>query len=447
MKFIEGIISAIQGNIKTKLDDPLIGSFIASFVFWNWNSFLLLFFGEKKIDDRIIDCINSFKLSFDGWDDFYPSLLVYLVPVLMTVFYIFFMPYVSIWIAKTVSKFEVSKHEVAVDLEMAQTKKQKDLNEQKLLSDPNKKFLSTVVENNLKLEMAVITRKQDEANIVKDEAAKAKADKAKAEADSQAAISEKEIKYLKSEHEKKKLNVGISVANSMLQANAYSSAFNFVRILSESLAGDSIALTHKSLTEIIAAVFGYRSFDDLLKDGEFNNEALDELKYILLDTKQLGRRLEGILSEDIVDEDVCNAEVVSDHLYELFNSLPYLYGDEDAIADAVYEELENDAYSLIDTDAISSAIADTNTIVEESEFSEKEVVRAKKALKVFINGYASGSHRKESDVPGQGIDLKIEVVIPVKWGKYGLGKYTMDITASPETYDEWEEAEAELEEE
>ena len=48
MKFIEGIVSAVQGNTKEKLNDPLIGSFIASFIVFNWKDVLVLIFGNAK---------------------------------------------------------------------------------------------------------------------------------------------------------------------------------------------------------------------------------------------------------------------------------------------------------------------------------------------------------------------------------------------------------------
>jgi hypothetical protein len=447
MKFIEDIVSAVQGNTKEKLNDPVIGSFVASFIVCNWQHVLVLIFGNEKIEERITDFVTGIEPIGVGWDWLLSFSGIYLLPLLMALSYVIVMPWVSIGISKLVRRAALGKHSQAVDLEIEQVEKQQELNKQKLLSDPNKEFLSQIVKNDIKQKDLETEKKQAGADKAKDDAKKAKADREAAEAISNKAKKEDDLQKTKNENEKKKLSVGVAVTNSMLQANAYYSSLNFVRLLSENLAEDSIAITHKSLTEIIAAVFGYKNFDDLLGDSEFNNKALSELKYILLDSTELGRRLEEILSNDFIDDDVCSVGQVADHLATMFDSLPYLHGDEDAILEAVYDELEREAYSLIHTDEVSSAIAETDTIIEDIELTSKSVARVKKGLVITIGGFGSGSHRKESDIRGQGIDLKIEILLPVKWGIYGLGKSTMDITASPEIFDdEWGEPEAEIEE-
>lgn len=440
MKFLEGIVSAIQGNAKEKLNDPLIGSFIASFILWNWNQFLLLFFGNKEMDVRIADCIAALTISFESLDKFFSSVWIYVVPIFASLFYVFLMPRISIWMSGKLQPLEVGKHTAAVDLEIAQAVKQQELNKQKLLSDPSKEFLSKLVEQEIKQKELDTEKKQAETDKAKDEAAKAKADKEAAEANKQKAIKEEEVQRIKSEHEKKRIEVGIAISNSMWQANAYLSTLNFVRLLSEGLADDGIALTHKSLTEIIAAVFGYKNYDEMLDDKSFHNEGLKNLKYILLDSEYLSDRIVEILSKDIVDKDVCNVDHVMDHLILMFDDLPYLLGDEETIAEAIFEEIQNDAYDLVNEDEVAGAIANTDTIIEEIEFYEKHVEVFNSGLEIRINGSGSGSHRKESDVKGQGINITLTVAVPVLWGRYGLGDYTKEIVASPESFDdEWSE--------
>ncbi|MFQ3171842.1 MAG: hypothetical protein ACI9DG_001880 [Oleispira sp.] len=446
MKFIEGIVAVIQGNAKEKLNDPLIGSFIASFILWNWNRFLLLFFGNKEMDERITDCVTALTISFDSWAKFFSSLCIYVVPIFASIFYVFLMPRISIWMSGKLQPLEIGKHTAAVDLEIAQAVKQQELNKQKLLSDPTKTFLPKLVEQDIKQKELDTEKLQVETDKAKDEAAKAKADKEAAEANKQKAIKEDEVQRIKSEHEKKRIAVGVAITNSMLSANAYLSCFNFIRLLSKSLADDGIALTYKSLTEIIAAVFGYKNFDDLLDDKSFHNEGLKKLKYVLLDSEYLSGRIVEVLSEDIVDEDVCNVDHVMDHLILMFEKLPYLLGDEETIAEAIFEELEIDAYSLINEEEVADAIADTDTLIEEIELYSKSVDVFDNGLEIRINGTGSGTHRKESDVKGQGINITLTVAVPALWGKYGLGDYSKKIDASPESFDEeWPEDVVEME--
>lgn len=443
MKFIEGIVSAIQGNAKEKLNDPLIGSFIASFIVCNWQHVLVLTFGNAKIEERITDFVTAMKPAGDGLDWFLSLFGIYLLPLLMALSYVVVMPWVSIGIAKLTKPAAIGKHEAAVDLEINLAIKQRKLNEEKLLNDPSKDFLLRVVENRLKEEIILTERKihetsklEDEAKKVTEELAKAKADREAAEAISNKAKSEEELKKTKVEYEKNKLSVGIAITASMMQANAYLSSVNFVRILSKNLAEDNISLTHESLTEIIAAVFGYENFNSLLKDNSFNNEGLKGLKYILLDSGYLGGRFEEILSKDIVDEDLCNADHIFDHLYMMFDSLPYLYGDEETIADVIYEDFEEKKYDLIHEDAISSAMSEANSSDVEIELTDKEWELEEDSFKVTISAHGSGVHYKESDVPGRGIDISVEITVPIMWGKFGLGSTNMIISASPESYDD-----------
>lgn len=441
MKFIEGIVAAIQGNAKEKLNDPLMGSYIASFIVCNWQHVLVFTFGNEKIEERIITFIKAMTPSGEGLDWFWSLSGIYLLPLLMALSYVIVMPWISIGIAKLIKPAAVGKHKVAVDLEIELAVKQRKLNEEKLLNDPSKEFLSKVVENRLKKELIVIEREYHNTSKMKDDAQKAKDEAATAKANKQKAIKEEELHRIKSEHEKKKIEVGIAISNSMWQANAYLSTLNFVRLLSENLADDGIALTHKSLTEIIAAVFGYKNYDALLNDKSFHNEGLKKLKYVLLDSEYLSGRIVEILSEDIVDEDVCNVDHVMDHLIFMFDDLPYLLGDEETIADAIFEELEADAYSLIDEEAVADARASTDTIIEEIELYDKHVEVFDSGIEIRINGTGSGSHRKESDVKGQGINITLTVAVPALWGKYGLGEYSKKVDASPESFDEEREEE------
>jgi len=298
MKFIEGIVSAVQGNTKEKLNDPLIGSFLVSFIICNWQHVLVFTFGNGKIEERIITFIKAMTPAGDGLAWFTSLSGIYLLPLVMALGYVIVMPWISIGIAKLVKPAAVGKHKAAVDLEIDLAVKQRKLNEEKLLNDPSKEFLSKVVDNRLKEELIVIEREYHNASQMKydaqkakDEAAIAKADKETAEANKQKAIKEEEIHRIKTEYEKKKIEVGIAISNSMWQANAYLSTLNFVRLLSEGLADDGIALTHKSLTEIIAAVFGYKNYDALLNDKSFHNEGLKKLKYVLLDSEYLSSRI------------------------------------------------------------------------------------------------------------------------------------------------------------
>ena len=95
MKFIEGIVSAIQGNTKEKLNDPLIGSFFISFIICNWQHVLVLIFGNAKIEDRITTFVKAMTPTGDGFAWFSSLSGIYLLPLGMALCYVIVMPWVS----------------------------------------------------------------------------------------------------------------------------------------------------------------------------------------------------------------------------------------------------------------------------------------------------------------------------------------------------------------
>ena len=53
MKILEDLWSSISGNAKTKIDDPFIGAFAASWIACNWNHLALLIWGEGNASETV----------------------------------------------------------------------------------------------------------------------------------------------------------------------------------------------------------------------------------------------------------------------------------------------------------------------------------------------------------------------------------------------------------
>jgi len=442
--------------MKTKLNDPFIGSYIFSFFVCNWKESLVLVFGNKKLEERIGDFVAEMAVSTNSLADFSVSLFfIYLLPFTFACFYVFAMPWISIWITKKVSKSEVAKHEAAVDMELKQAIKQRYLNEEKLLNDPNKPFLEEAIREKTKQKrlqtetlQSSAEKAKNEAEKAKDEAGKAKAEAEKATMDNQMSKADKDVKQAKAKTEKEKqaaqsvieknkVKVSAAETKAMLQANAYFAAFNFVQLLSKSLAQDNISLTVESLTEIIATVFGYDNFNDLLGDKSFNNDELQSLKYILVDSKALGSRLEEILTNDHIDPSVCSSDHIFDHIELMFENLPYTYRDAEAIAELVFLFCSENVYDFTESEEFCGAQASTNTTIDQAELYDYKHNLTDDALVLDMYGHASGSDRKESDISGQGVDFHVKATLAVKWGRYALAeKPEYEISASPESFDD-----------
>mgnify|MGYP000276406050 CR=1 FL=1 len=136
MKSLQELLAAIQGNVKTKINDPIIGTFFCSWVLCNWDKLAVLFLGEKPLEARIkylsvqMGFIQNPKLLLSNYD-------LLILPLILTCFYVFLMPRVSVRVAQLLSKTEISRHSEAVDIEVKQAQKQRELNVEKLRGDPN----------------------------------------------------------------------------------------------------------------------------------------------------------------------------------------------------------------------------------------------------------------------------------------------------------------------
>ncbi|MEJ5177062.1 hypothetical protein [Erwinia sp. MYb416] len=53
--------------------------------------------------------------------------------------------------------------------------------------------------------------------------------------------------------------------------------------IEESLKDDDIQISLNLLSNIVAVLFGYDNFDELLADKNFNNEVLDKVEFIYYD--------------------------------------------------------------------------------------------------------------------------------------------------------------------
>jgi hypothetical protein len=75
---------------KERLRNPLVGSFVFSWIIFNWKGILLITFSNKSMEDRIL---------YVAKDD-YSILLLLWFPLSMALFYVIALPYLSLIIDK-----------------------------------------------------------------------------------------------------------------------------------------------------------------------------------------------------------------------------------------------------------------------------------------------------------------------------------------------------------
>lgn len=431
MKFIDDILSAISGSTRTKIEDPFISAFIGSWLICNWDSLALLVWGEGTAADRIAAISKHFhELKIFEFN----SLIA--IPALMTGLFIFVFPWISLVLKSLLKYANELLHEQAVAIEISKVQRQEALNKQRLLADPEKEFLAENVKLDIERRKEVIEQLKQRTIRLKEKAETAALStlnaKLTAEAASAAAAEAKnranqaEMEEVKkrenAELEKQRFSLASAQLKAALASNRFPAAYGLMQIIEESLKDDEIFLSLNGLSEIVAMVFGYQTFQTLIDDDNFNNKTLAHVSYVYYDPEEYALKLENIVQDEGTRNENLDAEILFDHVISMFESFTFKLVSKDEIEELCKEACEKMRYELLESDELSGPIAQSDTIYDEVEIGDVEDIRFENGLSVTFSGSASGSHRREYDVSGRDIEFSVEIIGDLIIGTTGLGE-------------------------
>lgn len=437
MKFFDDIVSSIAGNAKTRINDPFIGTFFCTWIACNWNHLALLFWGEGKVTERINSFYNYLYET--------PTLninYIFTIPLIITLFYLLVFPWGAVAI-NFIQRWASEKlHGQAVNIELAKINQQKELNKEKLLSDPDKQFLEQLVQQGIdkRNEIQEHLRQRGARLVAK---ALEASDKAKeqslktqdAENKENASALDLEKKTKQAELERIRFESSTAKARASLASHRFPSAYFLMLKIEESLKDDDIQISLNLLSNIVAVLFGYDNFDELLADKNFNNEVLDKVEFIYYDD-ELAKRLEEILLEEDSDNDDLSADMIFNHFETIFDNMPYVLISGDDLAEKCKEAFENNRYDVFQTEGLSGAIAESDTIFDEIEDISIEQFEFDNGFYTDLSANASGSHYKEEGVSGRSMSVLVQMKSSVLVGKFGLGSIEEgDISGSLDDYE------------
>lgn len=438
MKFLDDIMQSISGNTKTKVEDPFIGAFIGSWIVCNWSHLAILIWGDGTAAERINALGKYFKET-----DIIGLNTMLIIPLCMALLFLFAFPWASLAL-KSIQKFANERlHQQAISIEVGKVKQQEILNRQKLLADPDKKFLEQNVQldidrrketiEQLKLRRVRLKEKADAA-IAASEAATASAAEAKSRAN-QAEL-EEEKKQKNAALERQRFNVASAQLKSAQASNRFPSSYSFMLAIEESLKADGVQLSLAGLGEIVAMIFGYEDFHSLVHDENFNNEKLSQVSYIYYDPKEFASSLETIVQDEGTENENLGSDLLFDHVISVFENLEYKLLTEDQVEEVCRDICESLKYDLLNGDEFSGPIAESDTIFDEIEIDELDSITFDDGLNVTFTGSASGSHRRDDDVPGRDIGFNIEIKNTLLLGTRALGEFELgEVSASLIDYD------------
>lgn len=417
MKFLEDLLSSITGNAKAKVNDPSIGAFIGSWVVCNWEQLALLTWGEGVFSARVSRFSEYLKgMDFFSWNS------LFFIPLCMSLAYTLFFPWFSLFFKSIQKNVNDKLHRQAVEIEILKTKNQEELNKRRLLANPDKKFLEQNVQLDIDNRKKIIEQKDLRVARIraKTEVAQAEALKAKAEADEaiakankiqgeeKTALLQAESKSREALIEKNKFTLASAKLAASIASNRFPASYNFLLELDEELKGADIKLHISGISKLVSGVFGYKSFDDLIKDNDFNNDNLSEIKYLYYKSEQIAKLISDVLQKEGIGSD--KSGLVYDAIISVFSNYDFEFYEEKEFENVLREYADEHSFELINSEDLSGVMAESDTIYDEFYIEGLESIDFHDyGVTATFLGTASGSHRKESDIPGRPINFTMEI--------------------------------------
>ncbi|MCL1058850.1 hypothetical protein L2729_12750 [Shewanella gelidimarina] len=268
---MKDILSQWAKDSEIKLTSPVVGAFISAWVLFNWDKFLLLFWGEGKLDMRL----KAFQETAN-----FADLQFWLWPLLVALVYVFGLPYLNVLTQKLKRHSELMRHNEVVGTDIEKEKKLGELNEEKYKSNPENDYIGLKIkadieqiEANAKKTVAEAATKVAEMEREEAIAEKVKLDteQAKLELEKSKRAAEKESQA----HEKTK-----ALHANMLASAKFPTVYEYIKRLSENLKGDEIVLSLETITKSLAAAFGFPSDDHIVNDPKFTLKNIEDLSFV-----------------------------------------------------------------------------------------------------------------------------------------------------------------------
>ena len=446
---VKELWESFTSNINSRLTSPFFGAFIVTWGIVNWDKIALLFFGRQSVDNRVSFFKKSVEwLSVDHsnvWDTLW-------WPLILSCSYLLISPYLHLVIQQIQKHSDKLRYGHKVDQDV-----DKELDRGRLVKATAKANLQDKVaedEVRAEIENSVAKTKKLQEEAAASEARKKLIEEKYLEAQEKVkelklaneALARKEAKKLqdaekatfafdksKAEHENELLTLQLPLA------------YQYINTLSDSLNDDEKRYSLFHLSEIIAATFGYQSFEQLIKDESFTAKNIKKIKYLSYDSETLFDCLNNIIESE--NEEDYDSSWLFEHIQMTLDQYSLQLQDLDSVAEEAIEELWDGSllFDLTNMNEVSSETALTNVDcfdgLDDLEKQEHRWVNGE-GLYIRYSCVLSGSSDPEKMFSGDTVYVDFEVRHPLVIGESGLGEYEMyDVKARGKDYSDesdWE---------
>lgn len=427
---VKDFFKSMASSIDSRVTSPVVGTFFTSWALCNWDKLVLLVWGEGTVNLRVRNFTSSLSVL---------DINFLVVPVVFTVIYLFCLPWINYWIYKAQSICEEQRYSSAVCLDIKKESKRGELVKATKKADMQDQVALAEIEadkQNLEADTRRRISEAEKAEENKIQASK-EAEKAYDEAESakvQAQIvrDDAEKKQIKTDREKQEFEKITAVHKDKLATLRFPAAYSLINALSESIAEDNARFKTSTLSDVIAATFGYGSFDDLISDKNFNHETLMKTNYLAYDDKftpALVRAIDGEGNED------WDENWLFDHIHSLLENL---YNITLSSIEGIVDDLKckiddiDELMELIDDEMVNGTMAITNACFDEVDSLDFLNYSFDKSngLTLSFTAIVSGSTHENKAFCGDSINVSFNVHLPIVVGAYGLGQYVKEVTSA-----------------
>lgn len=444
---VKELFESVSSNVNSRITSPFFGAFIVSWGILNWDKLALLFFGRQSVDSRVSVFKNSVEWLSIGHNNVWDTLWW---PLILSCSYLLISPYLHLTIQQIQKHSEKLRYGHKVDQDV-----DKELDRGRLVKATAKANLQDKVaedEVRAEIENSVARTKMLQEQAAASEARKKLIEEKYLEAQEKAkelrlnneALARNEAKKAQ-EAKKAAFAFEISKAEheNELRTLRLPLAYQFMNTLSDSLNDDEKRYSLFHLSEIIAATFGYKDFDQLINDESFTAKNLKKIKYLSYNSETLFDCLNNVIKSE--NEEDYDSTWLFEHIQMTLDQYSLQLQDLDSVAEEAIEELWDTVYTeMIEADAVNSEMAMTNAHFEDVDDLHKESHRwvSGDGLYIKYSCTLSGENDPEKMFYGDTIYVDFEVKHPLVVGESGLGEYEMyDVKARGKDYSdesEWE---------
>lgn len=439
---IKDILNSITKNVNSRLSSPFFGAFLVSWALCNWDKLALLFFGEEKVDYRISVFKVSIKWISAGHEN---AWAIMWWPLIFACAYMFVSPYVHILIQKIQLHSASWRYALTIDQDVDKEEDRGRLVKAKTKANLQDKVAEDEIRAEIENSVANTKRLQEEAeaaearkNLIQEKYLEAK-EKVKEQEIANEELARKAAKKAQ-DSEKSQFAFEKSKAEheNELVTLRFPLVYQYMNTLSDSLNDDDWQCSLSNLSEIIATVFGYQSFEMLINDESFSAKNIKKIKYLSYDSETLFDCLNNVIESE--KEEHFDSSWLFEHVQMTLDQYELQLQDLDSVAEDAIEELwDADLIGdFINSEPVSSETAITNVdCFDQLDDLEKTGYRWVNGEGLYIRYSCNLSGDSHPDKPfsGNTIHVDFEVKHSLVIGEAGLGTFELyDVKARGEDY-------------